>query len=748
MTIRSNDAAAAAARAQAEAAARARAEAARRAAEQAQQAARAKAAAKRLTARDELSTGRGSALRSRALASTGAALLKAPTSNETAPKLTVQQLLAQKNLEVPQRSAGVASPSNVATPAATPAEQARTDAASVKRSYDTAIAAGQNEAQAARTATAELDRLAQAHRGDPAYVNTLIREAGPTLDAIAKTLGDNTEGSWKGDGDAQAIKDSLSHLANVAEAGGAITAATLGDKLASKVDDDSELNQFDDGFYAHKDAGGSNLLFDATVAAMKARGMDDAAGELAERGGDGGILDTVKDGVGSVIGGIGDAFGSVVGFAKDLGEGVLHVVKEGAEFAVDVGKGTVGLIGDAASWTKDQVGGAVQYALEQGMALAGPVLDRVRDMARRGIDAGLGISESVNALKDGDSLTIGGDIHVQLGVSVDAAADIEVKRSTGPDGKPVYTVSGDVSASVGIGVGGSGSAGVGGKMEFTFDTPEEAAQAAKILASGAAGVAALTGGPTAVLAPALLPSGSDLSFLQSHLESIEVEASVGAHFDSAAGVASADIGGETGYRLNFENGRPVSMTRTTELSASGSVGGPLELLKDGLGRNLNVPGDAEAEGSVTVETTIPLEAANFTSIAEFIASPATAAVAGPATTSVTIEGTFTVAQDTGVTGSLTVSDIDASEVRGVLDRLVHGDAKHAFQGVDVNVSGSVDTFQDTGFEVGIDATVLDQGVSVEVRDEVRHRTSHHEFEVDVGQAAPASGAGGGRVHVR
>jgi hypothetical protein len=744
-------AAEAAAKARVQAAARARAEAARTAAAT-------KAPPKRGLPKDELSTGRGTALRRRGLDATGGAL-KVEQVAAAGPRLSVAQLLAAQKGNAPLvakaqqpigATVGVVKPPPTRTaamrapgggPAAVASQTGSTaraseDAARVQRAWAAAKAAGKSDAQAAKAAAAELERLSRAHPGDAAYVNTLIREAGPTLERVASTLGANTEGTFKSGADARAIKDTVHSLAVVAEQGGAVTAGTLAAQLAEHVDDDSELYQFDDGFYAHKDGGGTNLLLDATVAAMRQMGHDAAAGELAERGGDGGAVDAGKDGVGTVVGSIADGFGAVAGFAKDLGQGVLHVVSEAGEFAVDVAKGTLDAIDDPLEWGADKLGDAVAYAASQGLKLTGRLMEAVQAKARDAIDGGLGITKNVSALGPGDSLSLGGSVRAQLGVSVEASAEIEVRREQGPDGKPVYTVSGEVDASVGIGVGGSGSAGLGGEMSFSFDNPEDAARAANILAAGAAGVAALTGGATAVLAPALLPTPDDLSFLQQHLSSVEVSASVGAHFDSAAGLAEADVGGEVGYRLNFENGKPVSVTRTTELSAEGSVGGPLELVKDSLGNALKVPGDAKAEGSVTVETTIPIDGSGVTDLVGFLANPAAAAVTGEATTSITIEGTFTVGGSAGSTGSITVDGIEAREVRSIVGKLLGGDARRAFEGVDVQVSGSVSVFTDRGFDVEFDGTVAGQGLEVSAQNDVRDELLHREFELVLGQKAP------------
>lgn len=661
---------------------------------------------------DEMSNGRGSALRARQLATTGAfikPLNVAPT--------TVRN---------PDAPLAKTTPSTVAPTTARPlssTEQAKVDAATVAQTHQSTIDAGGSQADAAKEAAAALERLATQHQGDSAYINSLVREAGPTLDKIATTLGENANGKHKSNGDSDAIKDAIHSLSVVAEQGGAITAATIATKLAGKVSDDSELHNFDDGFYEHKDAGGTNLLFDATVAVLAAQGKEDAAGELSERGGDGGFIDDIQD-----------AAGNVIDFVGDVGSGALHLVTEAGEFAVDVAEGTLEVIGDVANFAADKVGDAVQYAVEQGLKLAGPIVDRVRDLAKEGIDSGLGITENINSLTPGDSLNIGGSFHAQLGVSIDASAEISVSLDTDASGKPVYTVSGEVDASVGIGAGGSASAGVGGKMEFTFDNAEDAARAAKILAAGAAGAAALAGGATAVLAPALLPSPGDLSFLYDNLKSIEVSGSVGASFDSAGGAADVSVEGTSSYRLDFEDGKPVSITRSTEVSAEGKIGGPLEVLKDSLGNAITIDGDATAEGSVTIETTIPLDAAGITDVAAFIASPTTAAIAGPAETSITIAGTFTVAGRAGVTGELKIDDIDSSEVTSVIGNLFEGDLGNVFEGVEVVASGSVTTFRDDadGFDFDFDGTVAGQGVEVSAHNEVRREVSSSEFEVELG----------------
>jgi|GEM_PF-2369814 len=727
----------------AEAARRAAAEAARRAAELAAAKAAALALQKKTAAaaviekrpakllRDELSTGRGTALRTRGLAASGGNLAAQQLAS-VAPSFSIADIMAaqRKGLAVvnPSPPAALGPPA----PQLTTTEQATQDAVSVDRAYDSALSSGSNEAQAAKAASAELERLAAVHTGDAAYLNTLVRASAETIDKIATTLGSNTEGHYKDGDDKNAIKDTLKSLARVAEAGGAVTAGTLGRTLASKVDDDSELFQFDDAFYEFKNAGGTNLLFDATTSALRAAGKDDAAGELAERGGDGGFVDGVQDGFGDVIGAVADGFGAVAGFATDLGEGILSVATDVGEFAVDVAEGTVDLVGDAANWTKDQVGNAVQYAVEQGLRLAGPVVEKVRELAKEGIDNGLGITENIDSLEEGDSLSIGGDFHAQLGVAIDASAEIQVGLSRDENGNDVYTVSGEVSAGVGLGAGGTATAGVGGKMEFTFDNAEDAAKAAKILAAGAAGVAALASGPGAILAPALLPSPGDLSFLQDNLASVEVSASVGAQFASAGGAADASVEGTTGYKLNFEDGRPVSMTRVTSIEAEGSVGGPLELVKDSLGNALSIPGDATASGSVTVETTIPIDGSGFTDLVAFLASPASAAVIGEAETRITLEGDFTVAGNAGVHGEIQIDDIDASEVRSVVNRLLHGDPAHAFDGVEVEISGSGNTFHDRGFDWGFDGTVAGQGIEVNAHNEVREEDQATDFEVQIG----------------
>ena len=123
-------------------------------------------------------------------------------------------------------------------------------------------------------------------------------------------------------------------------------------------------------------------------------------------------------------------------------------------------------------------------------------------------------------------------------------------------------------------------------------------------------------------------------------------------------------------------------------------------------------------------------------VASFLASPASAAVVGEATTSIKLEGDFTVAGSRGVHGEIQIDDIDASEVRSVTNKLLHGDPAHAFDGVEVEISGKGNAFHDRSggrnFDFEFDGTVLGQGVKVSAHNEVREEDQATDFEVQIG----------------
>ena len=308
MTISSDSArrAAEAARRRAEEARRKAAEAARAAAA-AKKAAAAKEAPKKKAAaakkpkgfgKDELSTGKGSAHKKKALAATGAtaqakvAQVDAgarPTLRATdllrggQVRLNRMDLQAMRPMSATLTGPG---PAGVAgAPTANTRAQAQEDAKKVQKTYDDELARSRgNQAAAANAAAQQMRSLTQSHPNDPAYARELIAASGPTLDKMAKTYGENAKDSKHegSDADKKALRDSLRALSDVAAVAGRDGARDIGNRLAKQLPDSGELEQFDDAFAEHIDAGGNSLLMQETYGALHAAGKGEAARRLEQ----------------------------------------------------------------------------------------------------------------------------------------------------------------------------------------------------------------------------------------------------------------------------------------------------------------------------------------------------------------------------------------------------------------------------------------------------------------------------------
>lgn len=454
------------------------------------------------------------------------------------------------------------------------------------------------------------------------------------------------------------------------------------------------------------------------------------------------IKNTASDGVGALV----NAGGDVVDGAVDFGGGVVDfgadaisfggdAVQAGGRFvqgvanvAVDAGRKTVDFAGDVAGDVKDAAEGALKFAAEQGLKLAGRALDAVHNLALNTIDAGLGVGKNINKLGVGDSYKLGEKVSAGLGLDVTGEGQLEVKHTA----KDSYVVSGEISADVGLKLGGGGMAGLGGKTEFKFDNAEDAKKATLVLAG--AGAAASTAVTAPELALALVPHPGEISFLKDHISAIELKGNVSADVDSkfdlgfAEGGAAASAGLSSSYRVEFEGGKPVALSRATELSGTGTAQTAFNFINKNMSRQgmdsitgaINQGG--EAKGTVTVETRIPLDAAKIPDVALFLASPTSAAFSGAAETSV--KGSLVVDQgDKGVQGDVEISKLSGHEARQIVGDLVQGKVNDAFRGVKVDFSASASRFEDRGFNPSLDLKVGGFGIELDGYSEQRDVTA-------------------------
>ncbi|NTX07605.1 hypothetical protein [Myxococcus sp. CA040A] len=338
---------------------------------------------------------------------------------------------------------------------------------------------------------------------------------------------------------------------------------------------------------------------------------------------------------------------------------------------------------DALGFAKDAVLKPIDYVIDQVTApIEGAVADEIKKLN-----------------SPGDTLTLSGNLDVKVGLKAGIEGEVEVEKTA--DGK--YQLSAEVTGDVGVGLVGSASVSAGGRMEMTFDTPEEAAKAAVILGKGPA---------------ALASGGEDHKFLLDHLSAMEVnmgaeaEAGLGGKLGPASAELSASIGATASFRVEFENGKPTHLVRSLEIEGSGaaSIAGGL---KGDAGLNIG----GEVTGSVSLETKIPLDASKLDAkdVLAFIASPATAAFAGPAETSISVSGSV----DAGPEGKFftaEISGLKGEQLQQVTKNLMDGKFDNAFDGLDLEAKFTSGSFKDRELGVGAKLGVVDFEVNARHRD--------------------------------
>ncbi len=413
---------------------------------------------------------------------------------------------------------------------------------------------------------------------------------------------------------------------------------------------------------------------------------------------------------------------------KDVGENVLHVVKDGVEFTLDTAKGTIDFIDKSA----DAVKSVVEYAAEKGLELAEDARNYVRNNTLDAMTNALGVDEKdIGKLGPGDSISFGATVDVTAEVSIGADAGLSVTRND--DG--TFTVAGNVSADVGAAMGGDAEIGAGARIELSAKTPEEAEKLVKQLAAMAVSAS------NPVLLAVFAPTKSELQEMGKHISAIELSATAAASLDESFPPLELDasVKAESTFRVEFENGKPVDMVRKTSLSVEG--GASMEFL----GNQLGAKAGAKASGTIEVETRIPIKGSSATDALAFVASPMTAAlVPDQATTSTTMSGEFSstvggsagsggpvtagVSTSNGVSGEITISDIDDNEITSLMRNLLTN-PRQALRGVDVELSASVNSFTENTAEIGVDIKKLGQGLEAKLDRKRRDVGTPKEIEV-------------------
>ncbi|MEW5742395.1 MAG: hypothetical protein AB1938_25990 [Myxococcota bacterium] len=589
------------------------------------------------------------------------------------------------------------------------------------------------------------DALASAaeENPDPAFVRSLMTLSQGRLERSAELLGAATEEKF----DREEVEGIASNLARLAEVAPEDAAGRLAFGVAEKIDDDSELNYVDDGLDHFLD--GNSKFRGLLAGALEAQGKNEAKDELLNQ--NKGVLDSIYDNtIGRAVD-VGEFFGDLAsdaaGAAWDFGGNVVGAVVDGgerligaaADFAIDTAKGTISVIGDAASMTLDAVKEGVQWAAEKGLELAGPLLDKARDMFKDAVTGALKIDEKIDRLQPGDTFNVGGGVEVTAGVDVEVSADLQVKRNE--DGS--FTVSAGVDGKLGLEALAGANVGAGGKLEFRAANAEEAKKLAESLAMAGAAAAATTTPPFSAVAPLLAPSSSDLGFMKDHLSAIELSASVSAGVDAsleAGGVklsAGAAAEGEVAYRIEFNEDGTKDLVRKQTIEGSVSGDATAQILGPGVTGSLPA-GELSGSAKLAVETRVPLpdSLGDVKDLPAAVAlltdqSGAIAQLMPGAQTKITgtIGGEVKVG-DVAHGGEISIeaSGLDVGDAIRVARELASGDPRGALKELpDVKLEGY--HYERTGFDFEGGIEVAGQGVSVDLHNTIKDRQG--EFEVTV-----------------
>ncbi|HVE83424.1 MAG TPA: hypothetical protein VND93_11275, partial [Myxococcales bacterium] len=313
-------------------------------------------------------------------------------------------------------------------------------------------------------------------------------------------------------------------------------------------------------------------------------------------------------GVGNVVAAPFDANAAVARGVQTVNNAQADVARQGVDVATRTGAA-------AANLTANAVEDGANAAWQVGQQVVGAVDYR----------------SNINALQEGDRYQLGLGAEVKVGVGKGFAdGDLEVRRTA--DG---YTV----SASGRVGAGALAEAGgelgplratataeatqaLGGRVEMSFRTADEAARATEILLRQAAAAGAATNPAAAAAAPLLQPGRDDLRYLADHVSAVELNSTAAGTVAAGLGLGDKDspvfagIQGRAGVeqaqtaRLEFQGGRPSALVLRQDLGASveGRLGAGIGS-GQGDDRVTGRAADVVAggvRGNIRVETRLPL----------------------------------------------------------------------------------------------------------------------------------------------
>ncbi|MFP2911048.1 hypothetical protein ACLESD_39640, partial [Pyxidicoccus sp. 3LFB2] len=185
-----------------------------------------------------------------------------------------------------------------------------------------------------------------ANRENPELVRELLHLSSAQLERGAEILGRATEANDYKD---QGVEDLAAAYSRIGTAAPEDAAARLAVGLASKIDDDSELNKVDDGFKAYAESSGTDRFRGMVAEALNAQGKGDAAEELVQDQGGSSVTDRARQAVEAIVDQVDGPASALYDFRGEVAERVDGVRRAVVDRAVDAGTGALRTAGDVAT---------------------------------------------------------------------------------------------------------------------------------------------------------------------------------------------------------------------------------------------------------------------------------------------------------------------------------------------------------------------------------------------------------------
>ena len=407
---------------------------------------------------------------------------------------------------------------------------------------------------------------------------------------------------------------------------------------------------------------------------------------------------------------------------KEISPNEPAPVKLPAENLSNVLSARVGL--DAGDLLKAKINALIDQAQEtvtqfkfKPSDMAGPVMLEPTKMLEN--VKGMYEQTKVAALSDldeNDSIRIGGKGGISgelLGGAQDMSYEIKCTKKDAQTGAVEYTVSVDVSPEFKAKLGDfEASAGAGTKLEYKFKSADEVERFQRLMNQSNLMYLNKDAGKM---------TPEDRQFLKDRMSSFEVKLTAGGQYESLFGAKDiARIGAQTGvkiqnsFKIEYQDGQPVNLVRTTEITGSGAG-------RIGLSPTTAKTKTGDGKTSISMETKIPLDATKITDLPTLLADPISAARLEQAET--TIKSVTEI--DGGRYGTIDeteISHLSVDDAAQIVEKTLLGKPEEAFEGIKAEVKTKSSRFEDSGLNINIDFEFKGFGFEYEARNEKRDVT--------------------------